>query len=116
MVKFVNENNDVVKKVLEEELNEAAGVSTEAETQKTDKEADAPEGLRHLSKLKREVTILFDKQAKKEDEYSKKLLAEIEAQQETAFHRELDKNDKLKDQILSSFQQRLTAGNLTADE
>lgn len=99
MVKFVNENNDVVNKVLEQELNEAAGVSIEAET----KTVEEPDALKNMSKLKREVTVLFDKQAKKEDDYSKKLLAEIEVKQEQAFHRELDKNDQLKDQILGSF-------------
>lgn len=75
-----------------------------------------PDNLKHMSQLKRSVTMLIEKQAKKEDEYNKKMQEEIEKQQMELFNRELDKNEKMKGQILQSFKNRLNSGNLTTEE
>lgn len=118
MAKFVNENNEVVKKVLEDELNDQAGVDQAAATlqSKNDKDFFEPDALKNMSKLKREVTQLMDRNQKKEEEYNKRMQEAIEKVQEEAFHRELDKNDKMKQKILDSFKLRLGAGNLTQEE
>lgn len=79
MVAFVNENNEVVNKVLEEELNEAAGGAKEADTAiKNEKDFFVPDALANMSKLKRQVTQLIESKVRKEDEYNKKVLQEIE--------------------------------------
>lgn len=117
MAKFVNENNEVVKKVLDDELNVQAGVDKAAmEQSKNEKDFFEPDALKNMSKLKREVTQLIDRKAKQEEEYNKKMQEEIEVRQEEAFHRELDKNDKMKGKILESFKQRLNSGNLSQEE
>lgn len=97
MARFVNENNAVVDKVLESEMNIEAGVETQATENKTDKEFFVPENLQHMSKLKREVTIMIDKQSKREEEYNKKVQEQFEVAQEEAFHRVLDSNAQMKD-------------------
>ena len=97
MARFVNENNAVVDKVLESEMNIEAGVETAATEQKTDKEFFEPENLQHMSKLKREVTIMIDKQSKREEEYNKKVQEQFEEAQGEAFHRVLDSNAQMKD-------------------
>ena len=117
MAKFVNENNDVVKKVLEEEINMVAGVDQTAVVQsKSEKDFFEPDALKNMSKLKREVTQLMERQSKKEEDYNHKMQEQIEKQQEEAFHRELDKNDKMKAKILDSFKHRLNQGNLSSEE
>merc|ERR1719507_1289250 len=82
----------------------------------SEKDFFEPDALKNMSKLKREVTQLMDRQVKKEEEYNKKMQEQIEVQQEEAFHRELDKNDKMKGKILDSFKQRLNHGNLSQEE
>mgnify|MGYP000996391050 CR=1 FL=1 len=69
-----------------------------------------------MSKLKREVTIMIEKQNKREDEYNKRMKEEIETAQEEAFHRVLDKNAHMKDEILKNFKQKLNTGNLSPEE
>lgn len=65
MVRFVNENNEVVNKVLEEELNNQAGIKkvAEADTKFNDKAFFEPDAIKNsnMSKLKREVTIMMEK-------------------------------------------------------
>jgi len=69
-----------------------------------------------LSKLKREVTIMLDKQVQREEEFSRRLKEEIELAQEEAFHRVLDQNAAMKDNILKNFKQKLGSGTLSPEE
>ena len=84
--------------MLEEELNNEAKVNKGVEAKASDKAFFEPDALKNpaMSKLKREVTIMMDRQSKKEDEYNKKLQEETEKTQEVAFNRELDKNEAMK--------------------
>lgn len=71
MAEFVNENNDVVKRVLEKEMDEQAGGEAASQL-KRDKDFFEPDHLRNMSKLKREVTKVIEKQSQREDEYNEK--------------------------------------------
>ena len=76
MVNFVNENNQVVEKVLEEEAQEIIGANKTSE----EKKMFEPDVLKQptMSKLKREVTILMNRQSAKEDEYNQRIQDQIE--------------------------------------
>lgn len=65
MVRFVNENSEVVNKVLEEELNNKAGVkkASEEDVNTKDKAFFEPDALKNstLFRQKRELTIMMEK-------------------------------------------------------
>ena len=65
MVRFVNENSEVVNKVLEEELNNKAGVkkASEEDVNAKDKAFFEPDALKNstLFRQKRELTIMMEK-------------------------------------------------------
>ena len=65
MVRFVNENSEVVNKVLEEELNNKAGVkkASEEDVNAKDKALFEPDALKNstLFRQKRELTIMMEK-------------------------------------------------------
>jgi hypothetical protein len=46
-----------------------------------------------MSVMKRHVTVLIDKNQKKEEEYIQKVQEEVEQLQEVAFEKQLAKND-----------------------
>jgi len=68
--------------VLKEEMDQEAGITKEGEgdqsQKKNDKDFFEPDALKGMSKLKREVTMMVEKQSKKEDDYNKKIQEEIE--------------------------------------
>ena len=104
MANFVNENNEVVQRVLDEEMDNAAGAD-KAQAAEAHKEFEERKDglLRKMSVMKKNVTILIDKNQKKEEEYNQKIQEEIEQLQEVAFEKQLAKNDQMKNQILQSF-------------
>ena len=65
MVRFVNENSEVVNKVLEEELNNKAGVKKASEEDVNTKDTAffEPDALKNstLFRQKRELTIMMEK-------------------------------------------------------
>lgn len=95
MARFINENNEVVNKVLEEEANDLAvqDKSKPETSSKTEKDFFEPDALAHKSQLKKQVTIMIEKQLKKEEDDQKQIMEQFEKLQEENFHRELDKND-----------------------
>ena len=67
MAQFVNENNEVVKMVLEEELKNESG-EAEAEKARLAAMKSVPDHMKNMSQLKRQVTMVIDRQQRKEDE------------------------------------------------
>ena len=85
-------------------MNEAAGANKADIAEKHKDFEEQKEGLlRKMSVMKRHVTVLIDKNQKKEEEYNQKVQEEIEQLQEVAFEKQLAKNDQMKNQIMQSF-------------
>ena len=79
MASFVNENNEVVQRVLDEEMDNAAGAEkNKAAEDHKDFEEQKQGLLRKMSVMKKNVTILIDKNKNKEEEYNQKIQQEIE--------------------------------------
>mmetsp|Transcript_11781 Transcript_11781/g.16012 ORF Transcript_11781/g.16012 Transcript_11781/m.16012 type:complete len:83 (+) Transcript_11781:1925-2173(+) len=81
-------------------MKEQAGADDD---EQNDKDFFEPDHLKNMSKLKRAVTMVVDKQQKHEQETNQKMKEQIEHAQEEAFNRVIDNNQKMKDEIVANF-------------
>ena len=93
MIEFVRENNEVVDTVIaddaamqrQEESVDLIGAGEEQEGGKT-----------MINRLQKTVTILLDKQSKKEEDFESEVTEALNQQQKAVFDNILEKNERIK--------------------